>query len=64
MPEASGAAYCLKEKEGKGWGSFAGEEAMILLVQLGLVFMGSLRASPGHLSQKAFKKNIYLLSLQ
>lgn len=30
---------------------------MTLLVQSGLVFMGSLRANPGHLSQKAFKKN-------
>lgn len=61
--EASRAAYCLKEEEGKGWGFFSGEEAMILLVQSGLVFVGSLRVNPGHLSQKAFKKNIYLLSL-
>lgn len=44
------AAYCFKEEEDKGWGFFAGEEAMILLVQSGLVFMGSLRANPGHLS--------------
>lgn len=50
MPEALRAAYCLKEEEDKGWGFFAGEEAMILLVQSGLVFMGSLRANPGHLS--------------
>lgn len=37
---------------------------MTLLVQSGLVFMGSLRANPGQLSQKAFKKNTCLLPLQ
>lgn len=36
---------------------------MTFLVQSGLVFMGSLRANPGHLSQKAFRKNTHLLSL-
>jgi len=64
MPEALRAAYCLKEEEGQGWGFFAGEEGVVLLVQSRLVLVGSLRANPGHHSQKAFQKNICLLPLQ
>lgn len=45
-------------------GFLAVQEAIALLVQSGLVFLGSLRANPDHLNQKTLKKNLSLLPLQ